>query len=156
MTADAESADFYETVATGRDPKLAANWVTQELFGYLNKAELELATSPVSAVQLGGLIDLISSDVISGKIAKDVFQRMIDGEGDPADIVEKHGLKQVTDTGAIEAIVDEVIASNPDQAAAVKEKPKTIGWFVGQVMKASGGKANPQAVNKILREKLGL
>jgi len=156
LTADAESADFYETVAKGRDPKLAANWVTQELFGYLNKAELELSESPVSAVQLGGLIDLITSDVISGKIAKDVFQRMIDGEGDPADIVEKHGLKQVTDTGAIEAIIDEVIAANPEQAAAVKEKPKSMGWFVGQVMKASGGKANPQAVNKILREKLGL
>ena len=156
LTADAESATFYETVAKERDPKLAANWVTQELFGYLNKAELELSSSPVSAVQLGGLIDLISGDVISGKIAKDVFQRMIDGEGDPADIVEKHGLKQVTDTGAIEAIVDEVIAANPDQAAAVKEKPKSMGWFVGQVMKASGGKANPQAVNKILRDKLGL
>ena len=94
--------------------------------------------------------------MISGKIAKDVFQRMIDGEGDPADIVEKHGLKQVTDTGAIEAIIDEVIAANPEQAASVKEKPKSMGWFVGQVMKASGGKANPQAVNKILREKLGL
>lgn len=156
LTADAESADFYETVAKGRDSKLAANWVTQELFGYLNKAELDLGQTPVSAVQLGGLIDLISGDVISGKIAKEVFQRMIDGEGDPADIVETHGLKQVTDTGAIEAIIDEVIAANPEQAAAVKEKPKSMGWFVGQVMKASGGKANPQAVNKILREKLGL
>ncbi|GAB5457642.1 MAG: Asp-tRNA(Asn)/Glu-tRNA(Gln) amidotransferase subunit GatB [Henriciella sp.] len=156
LTADAEGAAFFETVASGRDPKLSANWVTQELFGYLNKAEISLGNSPVSAAQLGGLIDLISSDVISGKIAKDVFARMIEGEGDPADIVEKHGLKQVTDTGAIEAIVDDVIAANPEQAAAVKEKPKTMGWFVGQVMKASGGKANPQAVNKILREKLGL
>ena len=156
LTADAEGAAFYETVAKGRDPKLAANWVTQELFGYLNKAELGLSDSPVSAAQMGGLVDLISSDVISGKIAKDVFSRMIDGEGDPADIVEKHGLKQVTDTGAIAAVVDEIIAANPEQVAGVKEKPKTIGWFVGQVMKASGGKANPQAVNKILREKLGL
>ena len=156
LTSDSLSAEFYETVANGRDAKLAANWVTQELFGYLNKAELELADSPVSAVQLGGLIDLISDQVISGKIAKDVFQRMIEGEGDPADIVEKHGLKQVTDTGAIEKIVDEVIAANPEQAAAVKEKPKTMGWFVGQVMKASGGKANPQAVNQILRQKLGI
>jgi aspartyl-tRNA(Asn)/glutamyl-tRNA(Gln) amidotransferase subunit B len=156
LTADAEGAAFYETVAKGRDPKLAANWVTQELFGYLNKSEIELADSPVNAEQLGGLVDLISSDVISGKIAKDVFQRMIDGEGAAADIVEKHGLKQVTDTGAIEAIVDDVIAANPDQAEAVKEKPKTMGWFVGQVMKASGGKANPQAVNQILRAKLGL
>lgn len=156
LTADAEGAEYFETVAKGRDSKLAANWVTQELFGYLNKSDIELENSPVSAVQLGGLVDLISSDVISGKIAKDVFQRMIDGEGDPADIVETHGLKQVTDTGAIEAIIDEVIAANPEQAEAVKEKPKTMGWFVGQVMKASGGKANPQAVNKILREKLGL
>ena len=156
LTADAEGAAFYEDVAKGRDPKLAANWVTQELFGYLNKAELTLAQSPVTSTQLAGLIDLISSDVISGKIAKDVFARMIDGEGDPADIVETHGLKQVTDTGAIEAVVDEIIAANPEQAAGVKEKPKSMGWFVGQVMKASGGKANPQAVNKILREKLGL
>ena len=156
LSADKEKAEFFEHVARGRDAKLAANWVSQDLFGYLNKAELELTESPVGADQLGGLIDLISSDVISGKIAKDVFQRMINGEGDPVAIVEKHGLKQVTDTGAIEAIIDEIIAQNPDQAAAVKEKPKTMGWFVGQVMKASGGKANPQAVNKILREKLGV
>ncbi|MEL6830447.1 MAG: Asp-tRNA(Asn)/Glu-tRNA(Gln) amidotransferase subunit GatB [Pseudomonadota bacterium] len=156
LTADRDNAEFYESVAKGRDPKLAANWVTQELFGYLNRAELSLADSPVSAAQLGSLVDLISGDVISGKIAKDVFQRMIDGEGDPEAIVEKHGLKQVTDTSAIEAIVDEVIAANPEQAAAVKEKPKTMGWFVGQVMKASGGKANPQAVNKILKDKLGV
>lgn len=156
LTADAESAEFYETVAKGRDAKLAANWVTQELFGYLNKADLALADTPVTAVQLGELIDLISSDVISGKIAKDVFARMIEGEGNPGEIVDKHGLKQVTDTGAIEAIIDAVIAANPEQVEAVKEKPKTMGWFVGQVMQASGGKANPQAVNKILREKLGL
>ena len=156
LSADKEKAEFFEHVARGRDAKLAANWVSQDLFGYLNKAELELTESTVDADQLGGLIDLISRDVISGKIAKDVFQRMINGEGDPVAIVEKHGLKQVTDTGAIEAIIDEIIAQNPDQAAAVKEKPKTMGWFVGQVMKASGGKANPQAVNKILREKLGV
>ena len=134
----------------------SANWVSQELFGYLNKEDLELADSPVSAQQLGGLIDLISDETISGKIAKTVFAKMIDGGGDAADIVEKEGLKQVTDTGAIEAIVDEIIATNPEQAAAVKEKPKAMGWFVGQVMKASGGKANPGAVNKILKEKLGL
>ncbi|MGC6500466.1 MAG: Asp-tRNA(Asn)/Glu-tRNA(Gln) amidotransferase subunit GatB [Henriciella sp.] len=156
LTADAERAAFFEQVASGRDAKLAANWVSQELFGYLNRAELDLAQSPVSSIQLGGLIDLISSDVISGKIAKDVFQRMIDGEGEPIDIVEKHGLKQVTDTAAIEAIVQQVIDANPEQVAAVKDKPKTMGWFVGQVMKASGGKANPQAVNQILRARLGL
>ena len=156
LTADSERAEFFEAVAKGRDAKLAANWVSQELFGYLNREDLELADSPVSAKQLGELVDLISNDTISGKIAKDVFARMIDGEGDPGDIVEKHGLKQVTDTGAIEAIVDEIIAANPEQAESVKEKPKAMGWFVGQVMKASGGKANPQAVNEILKQKLGL
>ena len=124
------------------------------MFGYLNKNDLDLSQSPVSASQLGGLIDLISDDTISGKIAKDVFAKMIETGDDAADIVEREGLKQVTDTGAIEAIVDEIIAANPEQAAGVKEKPKALGWFVGQVMKASGGKANPGAVNKILREKL--
>lgn len=156
LSADAERANFFEQVAGGRDAKLAANWVSQDLFGYLNRAELDLSELPVSAAQLGGLIDLISSDVISGKIAKDVFQRMIDGEGNPGEIVEKHGLKQVTDTSAIDALVQQVIDDNPEQAAAVREKPKTMGWFVGQVMKASGGKANPQAVNQILRARLGL
>ena len=156
LTADSERAEFFEAVAHGRDAKLAANWVSQELFGYLNREDLELSESPVSAVQLGELIDLISDDTISGKIAKDVFARMIEGEGNPGEIVEKHGLKQVTDTGAIEAIVDKIIADNPEQAASVKEKPKAMGWFVGQVMKESGGKANPQAVNQILRQKLGL
>ena len=156
LTADSERAQFFEAVAKGRDAKLSANWVSQELFGYLNREDLELADSPVSAAQLGDLVDLISNDTISGKIAKDVFARMIDGEGDPGHIVEKHGLKQVTDTGAIEAIVDQIIADNPEQAASVKEKPKAMGWFVGQVMKASGGKANPGAVNQILKQKLGL
>ena len=156
LTADADKAAFFEAVAKGRDAKLAANWVTQELFGYLNKEGLELSESPVSAEDLGGLIALISDDTISGKIAKDVFGRMIAGEGKPADIVEKHGLKQVTDTGAIEKVVDEIIAANPEQAEKVKEKPQTLGWFVGQVMKASGGKANPKAVNEILRAKLGV
>ena len=118
----------------------------------------EIEESPVSAAQLGELIGLIKDGTISGKIAKDVFALMFDGEetGSPKDIVEKRGLKQVTDTGAIEKIVDDIIAANPEQAAAVKEKPKTMGWFVGQVMKESGGKANPQAVNDILKKKLGV
>ncbi|MEQ8320499.1 MAG: Asp-tRNA(Asn)/Glu-tRNA(Gln) amidotransferase subunit GatB, partial [Rhodospirillales bacterium] len=150
LIADAEKAEYFETVATGRDAKLAANWVTQELFGYLNKEGLELSQSPISAEALGGLIALISDETISGKIAKDVFARMIAGEGEAAAIVEKHGLKQVTDTGAIEKVVDEIIAANPEQVEKVKEKPQTLGWFVGQVMKASGGKANPKAVNEIL------
>jgi aspartyl-tRNA(Asn)/glutamyl-tRNA(Gln) amidotransferase subunit B len=156
LIADADKAAYFETVAKGRDAKLAANWVTQELFGYLNKEGLELGDSPVSAEALGGLIALISDDTISGKIAKDVFARMIAGEGEAAAIVEKHGLKQVTDTGAIEKVVDEIIAANPEQVEKVKEKPQTLGWFVGQVMKASGGKANPKAVNDILKAKLGL
>jgi aspartyl-tRNA(Asn)/glutamyl-tRNA(Gln) amidotransferase subunit B len=156
LTSDFEKAEYFEIVAKGRDAKLAANWVTQELFGYLNKEGLELAESPVSAPALGGLIALISDNTISGKIAKDVFVRMISGEGEAAAIVEKHGLKQVTDTGAIEKVVDEIIAANPEQVAKVKDKPQTLGWFVGQVMKASGGKANPQAVNDILKTKLGL
>ena len=156
LIADAEKAEYFETVATGRDAKLAANWVTQELFGYLNKEGLELSQSPISAEALGGLIALISDETISGKIAKDVFARMIAGEGEAAAIVEKHGLKQVTDTGAIEKVVDEIIAANPEQVEKVKEKPQALGWFVGQVMKASGGKANPKAVNEILKAKLGL
>ena len=156
LIADADKAEYFETVAKGRDAKLAANWVTQELFGYLNKEGLELADSPVSAEALGGLIALISDETISGKIAKDVFARMIAGEGEAAAIVEKHGLKQVTDTGAIEKVVDEIIAANPEQVEKVKDRPQTLGWFVGQVMKASGGKANPKAVNDILKAKLGL
>ena len=164
LASDSEKATYFEEVAKGRDAKLAANWVTQELFGYLNKFDLELADSPISAKQLGGLIDLIKDGVISGKIAKDVFAKMIEEEGaDPAKIVERDGLKQVTDTGAIEKVVDEIIAANPKQVEAVQaqkaeghKKPKALGWFVGQIMKASGGKANPQAVNEILKEKLGL
>ena len=156
LTSDADKALFFEEVARGRDAKLAANWVTQELFGYLNKEALELSQSPVTASALGGLIALISDNTISGKIAKDVFARMIAGEGEAGAIVEKHGLKQVTDTGAIEKVVGEIIAANPDQVARVKDKPQTLGWFVGQVMKASGGKANPQAVNDILKAKLGI
>jgi aspartyl-tRNA(Asn)/glutamyl-tRNA(Gln) amidotransferase subunit B len=156
LTADAEKSAYFEAVAKGRDAKLAANWVTQELFGYLNKQDLELADSPVSAAALGGLVALISNGTISGKIAKDVFARMIAGEGEAAAIVDKHGLKQVTDTGAIEKIVDDIIAAHPQQVEQVRLKPQTLGWFVGQVMKLSGGKANPQAVNDILKAKLGL
>ena len=163
LAAEADKAEFFEGVARGRDAKLSANWVTQELFGYLNKHDLELSDSPISSKQLGGLIDLIADKTISGKIAKDVFQKMITDGGDPAEIVEREGLKQVTDTGAIEKVVDEIIASNPDQVAQVKaqaaeghKKPKALGWFVGQAMKASGGKANPQAVNEILKAKLDL
>jgi aspartyl-tRNA(Asn)/glutamyl-tRNA(Gln) amidotransferase subunit B len=156
LTADAVKADFYETVAKGRDAKIASNWVMGELFGALNKAGIELSDSPVSADALGGLLDRIADKTISGKIAKEVFERMFKGEGTADDIIKAQGLKQVTDMGAIEAMVQTVIDANPDQAAAAKENPKLVGFFVGQVMKASQGKANPQAVNQILRQKLGL
>jgi len=172
LTAERESAEFFEAVVKGRDGvaaeprernaaeprdgKVAANWVINELFGRLNKEGKDIEHSPVSAGQLGAIIDLIGSGAISGKIAKDVFEIVWNEGDDPAEIVEKRGLKQVTDTGAIEATVDAVIAANPDKVAQVKAKPAALGWFVGQVMKATGGKANPQAVNELLQKKLGL
>lgn len=156
LVAERESADFFEAVAKGRDGKMAANWVINELFGRLNKEGLEIASSPVSASQLGGIVDLIGSGTISGKIAKDLFEIVWSEGGEPAQIVEARGMKQVTDTGAIEAAIDQVIAANPDKVAEVQAKPTMLGWFVGQVMKASGGKANPQAVNDLLKSKLGL
>jgi aspartyl-tRNA(Asn)/glutamyl-tRNA(Gln) amidotransferase subunit B len=156
LIAERASADYFEAVAKGRDGKVAANWVINELFGRLNKEGLSIEASPVSAAQLGAIVDLIASGTISGKIAKDLFEIVWSEGGDPATIVEKRGLKQVTDTGAIEKAVDEIIAANPDKVEQAKAKPTMIGWFVGQVMKASGGKANPQAVNDILKAKLGI
>ncbi|MBC45337.1 Asp-tRNA(Asn)/Glu-tRNA(Gln) amidotransferase subunit GatB [Thalassospira sp. UBA6510] len=155
LVAEKEKADYYEIVAKGRDGKLAANWVITNLFGALNKAEVGIADSPVTAENLGKLIDLISDDTISGRIAKDVFEIMIETGGDPEKIVEEKGLKQITDTGAIETAIDEVIAANPDKVEEIKGgKEKMLGWFVGQVMKATGGKANPGMVNKLLRDKI--
>ncbi|MDD7910718.1 Asp-tRNA(Asn)/Glu-tRNA(Gln) amidotransferase subunit GatB [Pseudovibrio exalbescens] len=156
LIAEKSSADFFEEVAKGRDAKLAANWVINELFGRLNKEGLELETSPVSAAQLGGIVDLIKGGTISGKIAKDLFEIVWSEGGDPAVIVEERGMKQVTDLGAIETIVDEILAANQDKAEQAKEKPGMLGWFVGQVMKASKGKANPQAVSDMLKAKIGL
>jgi aspartyl-tRNA(Asn)/glutamyl-tRNA(Gln) amidotransferase subunit B len=156
LVAERASADFFEAVAEGRDGKLAANWVINELFGRLNKEGKDIETSPVSAKQLGGIVDLISSNAISGKIAKDLFEIVWTEGGDPAEIVEKRGMKQVTDTGAIEKAVNEIIAANPEKVEQAKAKPSMLGWFVGQVMKATGGKANPAAVNEILKTKLGL
>ena len=156
LIAERQRANYYETVAEGRDAKLAANWVINELLGILNKNEKSLEDSPISAAQLGGLIDLIADNTISGKIAKDVFADMFETGKDAAVIVEEKGLKQVTDTGAIEAIIDDVIAENPGQVAAYKSgKDKLFGFFVGQVMKKSQGKANPAAVNELLKQKLG-
>jgi aspartyl-tRNA(Asn)/glutamyl-tRNA(Gln) amidotransferase subunit B len=156
LIGDKASADFFETVAKGRDAKLAANWVINELAGRLNKEGKSLEDSPIDAGQLGGLIDLVSDGTISGKIGKDLFEILWTEGGDPKEIVETRGMKQVTDTGAIEKVIDEVIAANPEKVEQVKAKPTMLGWFVGQVMKASGGKANPQAVNEILRNRLGL
>ncbi|HHY50093.1 MAG TPA: Asp-tRNA(Asn)/Glu-tRNA(Gln) amidotransferase subunit GatB [Alphaproteobacteria bacterium] len=156
LTLERESADFYEAVAKGRDGKLAANWVINELFGRLNKQGLAIGDSPVSAAQLGAIVDLIGKGDISGKIGKDLFEIVWAEGGDPNEIVEKRGMKQVTDLGAIERVVDEIIAANPDKVEQVKAKPTMLGWFVGQAMRASGGKANPQALNEILKTKLGL
>ena len=156
LVADKESADYFEAVANGRDGKLAANWVINEVFGRLNKEGLEIEQSPLSAAQLGGILDLIGAGTISGKIAKDLFEIVWTEGGDPAAIVEERGMKQVTDTGAIEAAVDKVIADNPAQVEKAADNPKLAGWFVGQVMKATGGKANPQTVNEIVKSKLGV
>ncbi len=154
LTADVVDATFFEDVAKGRDGKQAANWVINELFGRLNKEDLSISDSPISAQQLGGILDLMAKGDISGKIAKDLFEIVWTEGGDPAEIVESRGMKQVTDTGAIEAAVNEIIAANPDQVEKAKQNPKLAGWFVGQVMKATGGKANPKAVNEIIAKKL--
>jgi len=161
LTADLDAAHYFEAVvAASRDDadagKLAANWVINELFGRLKKEEHDITESPVSPGQLGGIIKLIRSGDISGKIAKDLFEIVYTEGGDPAQIVVARGMKQVTDTGAIEAAVDEIIAANPAQVEKAKANPKLAGWFVGQVMKATGGKANPAAVNEIVTAKLGL
>ena len=156
LVAEKENADYFEAVAKGRDGKTAANWVINELFGRLNKEGKTIATSPVSAAQLGGIVDLLANSTISGKLAKDLFEIVWTEGGDPAEIVEKRGMKQVTDMGAIEKAVDAIIAANPDKVEQVKLKPTMLGWFVGQAMKQSGGKANPQQVSDMLKQKLGI
>jgi aspartyl-tRNA(Asn)/glutamyl-tRNA(Gln) amidotransferase subunit B len=156
LIAERSSADFFESVAKGRDGKMTANWVINELFGRLNKEGREIDASPMSAAQLGGIVDLISAGIISGNIAKSLFEIVWTEGGDPATIVDQRGMKQVTDTGAIEKAVDEIIAANPDKVEQARAKPNLAGWFVGQVMKAMGGKGNPQAVNDIVKAKLGI
>ncbi len=148
-------ADFYEAAAKGRDAKLTANWVTNDLAARLTAAGLEITESPISPAAIAELVQIIEEGVISSKIAKDVFERMWAGEGAASAIVEQQGLKQVSDTGELEAIIDRLIAENPGQAAQVKEKPQAIGWFVGQIMKATGGRANPGVINQMLKAKLG-
>ena len=156
LVSEREAADYFEAVAKGRDAKQAANWVINELFGRLNKEGRDVVDSPVTADQLGAILDLIKGETISGKIAKDVFDIVWTEGGDPETIVEARGLVQLTDMGAIEKAVSEAIAANPDKAEQAKAKPALIGWFVGQVMKATGGKASPQAVNTLLKQKLGI
>jgi aspartyl-tRNA(Asn)/glutamyl-tRNA(Gln) amidotransferase subunit B len=158
LVVERETADYFETVVDGgkRDAKLAANWVINELAGRLNKEGRDIAAAPVSAGQLGSILDLMAQGTISSKIAKDVFEIVWNEGGDPRAIVESRGLQQLTDVSAIAALIDDIIAKNPDKVADAKKNPKAIGWFVGQVMKASGGKANPQAVNDLLKSKLGL
>jgi aspartyl-tRNA(Asn)/glutamyl-tRNA(Gln) amidotransferase subunit B len=164
LVAERETAEFFEAVVTGaaksngerRDPKLAANWVINELAGRLNREGKNISAAPVSAAQLGAILDLIAESTISGKIAKDVFEIVWNEGGDPRAIVEQRGLKQVTDLSAIEKLVDEIVAGNPNKVEQVKTKPTMLGWFVGQVMKASGGKAHPQTVNDLLRKRIGI
>ncbi len=156
LAAERETAAFFEDVAKGRDPKAAANWVINELAGRLNREGKDILASPVSSGQLGAILDLIAGGTISGKIAKDLFEIVWSEGGDPLAIVETRGMKQVTDLSAIETVVDDIVAQNPDKVAQAKANPKLLGWFVGQAIKASGGKANPQAVNDLLKRKLGI
>ena len=155
LVAEKETAAFYETVAAGRDAKLAANWMMGDFFAALNRTGRSIEDSPVSAASLGRLLDLLTDKTINGRIAKEVFEAMVETGDDPAAIVEARGLRQVTDTGAIEAAVDQVLAANPDKRAEYRAgKDKLFGFFVGQVMKAMAGKGNPALVNEILKARL--
>jgi aspartyl-tRNA(Asn)/glutamyl-tRNA(Gln) amidotransferase subunit B len=156
LVAESATADYFEAVACGRDAKQAANWVINDLFGLLGKAGKGIEDSPVAAGSLGRLLDLLKTEVISGRIAKDVFAIMFETGGEPEAIVEERGLKQVTDTAVIEKLLNELIATNPGQVASAQKNPKVAGWFTGQVMKATGGKANPGVVNQLVITKLGL
>ncbi|MEQ9606131.1 MAG: Asp-tRNA(Asn)/Glu-tRNA(Gln) amidotransferase subunit GatB, partial [Kiloniellaceae bacterium] len=155
LVADRDTAAFFETVAKGRDPKLAANWLIGDYFAALNRSGADLHTAPVDAKKLGGLLDLIADGTISGRIAKEVFEEMWESGQEAGAIVEAKGLKQISDSSAIEGLVDEIIAGNPGQVEQFKGgNEKILGWFVGQVMKATQGKANPGLVNEVLRKKL--
>jgi aspartyl-tRNA(Asn)/glutamyl-tRNA(Gln) amidotransferase subunit B len=156
LTAELEAAQFFEAVAQGRDGKVAANWIINELFGRLNKEGLAIGDSPVSAKQLGGMIDLLAKGEITGKMAKDLFEILWTEGGDPAEVAAARGMKAVTDTAAIEKALDDLIAANPEQVEKAKVNAKLAGWFTGQVLKATGGKANPAVVNQMVAQKLGL
>jgi len=158
LTSSRDLANYYEEVvkASGSDPKLCANWVMGDLLGILNKNNLEIVNSPIGSALMAGMLRRITDNTISGKIAKQVFEAMWNGEGDADHVIEKQGLVQVTDTAAIEKVIDEVIANNPKQLADYRSgKDKLFGFFVGQVMKVSQGKANPNLVNELLKQKLG-
>jgi aspartyl-tRNA(Asn)/glutamyl-tRNA(Gln) amidotransferase subunit B len=156
LVAERALAEFFEAVAKGRDAKGAANWIINELTGRLNKEGRDIANSPITAAQLGTILDLIAAGTISGKIAKELFEVTWAEGGDPRDIATARGMQQVSDVSALEKLVEEILRANPDKCEQVKAKPALLGWFVGQVMKASGGKANPQAVNELLKAKLGI
>jgi len=156
LVSDRSIVEFYEAVASGRDPKIAANWVINDLLGRLNKEGMDVSASAVTAAQLGSILDLIADGTISGKIAKELFEIVWSDGGDPREIVTARGMAQVTDLAAIEPVIADLIAKNPDKVAQAKANPKAMMWFVGQVMKSSGGKANPQTVINLLKSKLGL
>ena len=156
LVAERETAEYFEAmVAAGADAKAAANWLINEYFGRLNKEGLTVATSPLSAQANAAILQMVAQQVISGKVAKDLLTIVWTEGGDPREIVERRGLKQVSDVSALDKLIDEIVANNPDKVADAKANPKAIGWFVGQVMKASGGKANPQTVNELLRKRIG-
>jgi aspartyl-tRNA(Asn)/glutamyl-tRNA(Gln) amidotransferase subunit B len=155
LVAEKATADFYETVARGRDPKIAANWVTGDFFAALNRLGRSIEDTPVTAEALGGLLDLMADNTINGRIAKDVFEAMVETGKDAAAIVDEKGLRQVTDTGAIDEAVDRILAANPDKVAEYQSgKDKLFGFFVGQTMKAMAGKGNPALINETLKQKL--
>jgi aspartyl-tRNA(Asn)/glutamyl-tRNA(Gln) amidotransferase subunit B len=154
LVAERATADYFEQVAAGRDGRLAAGWVINDLFGQLNRAGLDIGASPVKAADLGALIDLVAGGTISGRQAKEVFQEMLNSGDAPGVIVEKKGLRQISDTSELERIADEIVAANPAQVESYKKNPKALGWFVGQVMKATRGQANPAVVNEVLRRRL--
>ena len=157
LVAERETADYFEAMlAAGADAKSAANWLINEYFGRLNKEGLTVATGPLTAQANAAILKMVAEQVISGKVAKDVLTIAWTEGGDPREIVERRGLKQVSDVGALEKLVDEIVAGNPNKVADAKANPKAIGWFVGQVMKSSGGKANPQTVNDLLKKRLGV
>ncbi|NDD48755.1 MAG: Asp-tRNA(Asn)/Glu-tRNA(Gln) amidotransferase GatCAB subunit B [Alphaproteobacteria bacterium] len=156
LVSDKKYAEYFEVVAKGRDPKLSVNWISGELFSALNRLSLDIDQSPITADNLGELIDLIADGTLSGRLAKDVFEIMLETQKSAKVIVEEKGMSQITDESSIEKIVDKIINENADKVAQAKEKPKMVGWFVGQVIKESQGKANPSKVNELVLKKIGL